>query len=600
MSEPEPIQRQREILRTFRQAIMRADECLVLTVLVLVTLASCVAPPVTPMDIPSPVATPSPIPSPVALASSPRPTEELTVTATATPTLEPITIPSPTPTPTPQQGQPIPAPNGRWIALLNKSAGSLDVQTLDGEIIPIFPPGSTVNTVAWSPDSRRLLVVRTHYLPGQPGQAVQASGPIEIWEIRPEEAREPARLFQSTPQPIKPGIFAPEQIMLGQWSPDSRHALFWLGPLMVTADGLPLWVLDTQTGQVTCLADNALLNLRYQSWAPDSSALAFTAGGYRSAQVNKWLNLFDVASGQVTTVVSKTEQIPGIVAWSPRGDLIAYAAVPADQTGPDWADWMAFENPAIAGRRVYLLNPASGKHWRLNDADAFQDAPTWSDDGTILYYVQREGDTMALMAVDPATGQAQVIEGSQRPAPHAVGYYGQSNWDDLLAYRPEAPRALVPPLAETYTDQTSSYMLHYPAGWTVSQGWQSVHGWYEMPTLSSYPPDAPPSDLGPFSGQALIAIQVVEIPEGDLEALLSKVLKSPGPDQILDWGSVLIAFDQRDLTVDGRPAIRLETIGEFGTVNHVLVVLDGTRGLVLRGLGDGRVFDAVAGSLQLQ
>ncbi|NIO71393.1 MAG: transglutaminase family protein, partial [Anaerolineae bacterium] len=57
---------------------------------------------------------------------------------------------------------------------------------------------------------------------------------------------------------------------------------------------------------------------------------------------------------------------------------------------------------------------------------------------------------MALMAADPATGQAQVIEGSRRPAPRAVGYYGQSDWDDLLAHRPEAPKAAVPPLTETY------------------------------------------------------------------------------------------------------------------------------------------------------
>jgi Tol biopolymer transport system component len=182
-----------------------------------------------------------------------------------------------------------------------------------------------------------------------------------------------------------------------------------------------------------------LLNPRYQSWVPDGSALVFTAGGGRSAQANKWLNLFDVASSQVTTVVSETEQIPGIVAWSPRGDLIAFAAVPTAETGTDLAGWMVFENPAIAGRRDYLLDPATGRHRRLNDTETFQDAPTWSDDGAILYYVQREEDTMALMAADPATGQAQVVEGSRRPAPGAVGYYGQSDWDDLMAYCLEAP-----------------------------------------------------------------------------------------------------------------------------------------------------------------
>jgi hypothetical protein len=500
----------------------------------------------------------------------------------------------------------IPSPDGRWTAIVNETTDSLNLQSAEGEPLTVFPEGSTVGTVAWSPDSRYLLVVRTNWMPPQPGVGTQASGPAEIWQVRVEGDRvgEPVLLFRPVPQPgeQKRDVVSPLLITFGQWSPDSRHVLFWLGPpsASIMADGNEPWVVDVETGEATQPADWALLNPRYQSWAPDSSALAITAGGYRSAQVNKWLNLFDVASGQVTTVVSKTEQIPGIVAWSPQGDLIAYAAVPAAETGPDLADWMSFENSAIAGRRVYLLDPATGQHWRLNDTDAFQDAPTWSDDGAILYYVQRQGDTMALMAADPATGQAQVIEGSRRPAPGAVGYYGQSDWDDLLAHRPEAPKAAVPPLTETYIYPTYGYTLRYPAGWHVGQGWQSLYGWQEIPTLSSYPPDASPSDLGPFSGQALIAIQAVEVSEGDIDTLLDRVLASSGPGQILDRNHILTTFDQGELTAEGRPAIRLETMGEFGTVNHVLVVLDGTQGFVLRGWGDGRVFDAVVGSLRLQ
>jgi hypothetical protein len=127
-----------------------------------------------------------------------------------------------------------------------------------------------------------------------------------------------------------------------------------------------------------------------------------------------------------------------------------------------------------------------------------------------------------------------------------------------------------------------------------------LYGWQEMPTFTSYPPDATLPELGPFSGQALIAIQVVELPEGDLETPLHEVLAEPGPGQITSKNGVLTAFDRRELMMEGRPAIRLETMGDFGVVNHVLVVLEGARGIILRGRGDGRVFDAVAGSLQLQ
>jgi hypothetical protein len=494
----------------------------------------------------------------------------------------------------------IPSPDGRWTALVNATTGSLDLQGPAGETFAIFPATSTVDIVNWSPDSRHLLVVRSNWERSPSGPEIEVYGPVEIWQIRLEDDQvgSPRLVFQSPTQRDESGNLIPEQIVWGRWSPDKRYVLFWQGILSgsAQADGLALWTLDSEGGEAIPLADAALLNPRYQSWAPDGSALAFTAGGYRSAQVNKWLNLFDAMSGQVTTVVSQTEQIPGIVAWSPRGDLIAYAAVPAEETGWDLADWLSFENAAIAGRRVYLLDPAAGQHRRLNNVDAFQDAPTWSDDGEVLYYVQREEDTMALMAADPATGQAQVIEGSRRPAPGAVGYYGQSKWDDLLAYRPGVPRAEVPPLVETYTDPTDDYTLRYPTGWHVGQGWQSLYGWHEMPTLSSYPPDGPAPDLGPFSGQALIAIQAIAVPQGDIGALLKKALASPGPDQI----QTLVAFDQRELTVAGRPAIRLETTGDFGTVNHVLLVLDETQGYILRGRGDGRVFDAVAGSLQFR
>jgi hypothetical protein len=488
--------------------------------------------------------------------------------------------------------------------VLNTKVGSLDLKGPGGEAFAVFPAGSTASDALWSPDSRRLFVVRTNLLPSQSGM-IEGSVPIQLWQIRIQENRPsvPALVFQSPSKPQPSGTYTPEQIVFGRWSPNNRYLLFWQGISgpSFQADGLSLWALDVKTSKTTLLADVALLNSGYQSWASDSSALAFTAGGNRSAQVNKWLNLFNPATGQVTTVVSKTEAIPGIVAWSPHGDLIAYAAVLASETGMDWADWMSFENPAILKRRVYLLNPKTGEHWRLNSADAFQDAPTWSDDGKILYYVQREGDSMVLMKANPYTGEGQVIEGTRRLAPRAVGYYGQSDWDDLLAYRPDAPRAAVPSFAEVYTDPMVGYTLRYPEGWYVGQGWRYLI--YECPQCRTFSParlDEASPNFGSFSGKAFIAIQVIENPEADLDAFLPQVLATAGPGQILDRGALLIAFDQQELIVDGRPAVRLETMGEFGEVNHVLVVLEEKRALILQGQGDERVFDAIVGTLKLR
>ncbi|MCL4395067.1 MAG: hypothetical protein M1482_09750 [Chloroflexi bacterium] len=481
--------------------------------------------------------------------------------------------------------------------------GSLNLQRDDGKSFSVFAPGSTAQAVSWSPDSRRLLVVETHWLPPQPGAGVVATEPIQIWQVRVEahQPDHPTLLFEAKSDQRQPNANLPEQIDFGGWAPNSRYVLFWLGPLSgsIQADGTPLLVLDVETGKATQIADSALLNSLYQSWAPDGSALAFTDGGDRSAQVNKWLDIFDVATGQVTTVISKTEAIPGNLAWSPRGDWIAYAAVTASDSASGEADYMGFDNSAILKRHMYLLDPKTHAHHRLNQVDAFQDAPAWNHDGSTLYYVQRDGDDMVLMAANPATGEAQAIEGSRRPAPHAVGYYGQSNWDDLLAYRPDTPQAPVPKLDQTYLDAGRNFSLRYPAGWYVSRDW-STPGYQCFACVTLSPsPETDGNDFTPFGGEVFVSIESMFNRQSDTESLLQELTATPGPGQILDRGARLTVFDRRTETIDGKPAIRMETMGEFGVVDHVLVVEDGERVLVLRGRGDGRLFDAIAQTLRL-
>jgi len=355
-----------------------------------------------------------------------------------------------TPTPPSSQGRDelsfYPSPNGQWAAMINQTSGALDLQQPDGRTIAIFPAGSTVQSVTWSPDSRHLVAVQSHWVFDQPaGSGVSSSGPIKIWhiELEQDQVKAPVRVFQS--ENLEGGKGA-EQIVFGHWSPDSRRVLFWHGPLgaSILADGLPLSVLDISTGEVSQLAEVALLNPRYQSWAPDGAALIFTAGGYRSAQIGKWLALYETGSGQVTTVISETKQIPGVVAWSPQGDLIAYAAVPAQETGEEWADLMTFDNPAIAGRRIYLLSPTTGEARRLNRTEAFQDGPVWSEDGQTLYYAERQNEQLQLMANEVATGETEPVAGAAIPLPEFVGYYGQWEQDTLLAQRPGGELAAEP------------------------------------------------------------------------------------------------------------------------------------------------------------
>ncbi|MBX3016134.1 MAG: hypothetical protein KF832_31725 [Caldilineaceae bacterium] len=350
--------------------------------------------------------------------------------------LEGLSLCSPTTSP-----QCTPSPDGQWLAETNPTLGILLHEVAQGQTRRLFPRAAAIDPLSWSPDSQQLLVVRSHRFMDSTGN-VQVDEPTELWQvtITPSAVVAPVLVFTAPPASPDTSTIEPSQLVLGQWSPDARYVLLWAGPLgaSIQADGLPLSVLDTHTQQVMPLADAALLNPHYQSWAPDSSALAFTAGGYRSAQVNKWLRVWESTSGQITTIVRQTEQVPGIVAWSPQGNWLAYAAVPAEQTGDEWADLMTFENPAIAGRRIYLVNIETGEQRPLDQADAFQDAPIWGEDGNTLFYVQQNGDEIIVMSTDLITGET-IRHAASEPLPEMVGYYGQSDWESLLQQITVAP-----------------------------------------------------------------------------------------------------------------------------------------------------------------
>lgn len=375
------------------------------------------------------------------------------------PGVSPTSVPTPATSATPSAGELQPTPtasamltpeakdgverivsaDGHWTAILDRNAGSLDVMGPQGGPTPLFPPGSTVGTASWSPDGKRLVVVLGNW-PEKAPDAL-AKGVPEIWlaSVQGETIGVPVLLYR--PQEAAGATSAsPQQILLGSWAPDGQRLLFWQGMLSasIVADGLPLWSLEVPGGQAMRLSQAALVNPAYQSWAPDGSALAFTDGGYRSAQVGKWLARYDVSSGQVTALVPQDEQVPGALAWSPLGDRIAYAAVAADQTGPDLADGMSWDNSAILARRIYLLDVQSGAYQLLNQLDAYQDAPRWSADGKTLYYVQMGGSQAQIMAADPASGKAEALAGCRSPLPDIAGYYGQVDWSSLYAACPQA------------------------------------------------------------------------------------------------------------------------------------------------------------------
>ncbi len=368
----------------------------------------------------------APMPSP-----TPTPSALLTSGALAT-------VPSPLPTPTwiaspvplmPASSAEIhrwPAPNGQWVAVVDRAAGSLVLESVLGHRKEVFGPGSGVLEVRWSGDSSHLAVAR------RDAAAPPTAAAADIWLVILDAEGPRAPMLLLKPEAGLP--YAAAQFFLGQWSPDNGHLLFWSGPLSasIAADGLPLWCLDVQSGKVMALSDVALVNLTYQSWAPQGQAVVFTNGGYRSALVGKWLARYDVQNGNVSILVPPEEIVPGQVAWSPTGEWIAFAGVPVDQTGEIYADYMGWDNPAIQARRLYLLDVASGEYRRLNGDEVFQDAPRWSPDSRSLYYIQIEGEQAQVMQAAIPGGEAQSVAGCQAPRPPSAGYYGQVEWDAVF------------------------------------------------------------------------------------------------------------------------------------------------------------------------
>lgn len=363
-------------------------------------------------------------------AITPTPTKISTLTPRyqATSTVLPAVLPTKGVLPAPlSNDQRVVSPDGRWAADFNSETGGLEIVKISGPNQSLLAKGITVYGASWSPNGAMLAVSLS-----QPGADPAATRVAEIWlsQVNGDALSEMKPFYtpgNSSGGPSTAGL----QVILGAWSPDSSQLLFWQGMMSasITADGLPLWVIEIKTGNTKQIADTTLVNPGYQSWSPDSRALVFSNGGYRSAQVMKWLSLYQVDSGQTTDLVPATQLVPGDVAWAPDGKEIAFAAVDAAKTGMELADYMSWENPAILARRIYLLDIKTGEYRRLDQTEAYQDAPRWA--GSHLLFVQMGQNQVTLMDANLETGAASALPGCQAELPPVAGYYGQTDWKSL-------------------------------------------------------------------------------------------------------------------------------------------------------------------------
>lgn len=220
------------------------------------------------------------------------------------------------------------------------------------------------------------------------------------------------------------------------WSPNGRKlAVVTIPPCADTPCATRLWIVDVGGRGMRRLANDAAA----PSWAPDSRRLAFISGFDRPRGTLTIANL-DGERRELAPWQSPSSHSPpwGLnstdVAWSPRGDWIAFDSGAPDAirlirpSGRDAYTLAAGIAPSWApdGRRLAFLRRDANAGWvlwvigrdrsaerRLDRADVV--FPTWAPDGgSLAYAATRRAQSAQLFALKLKGGRPRLLV--RRPA----------------------------------------------------------------------------------------------------------------------------------------------------------------------------------------
>jgi dipeptidyl aminopeptidase/acylaminoacyl peptidase len=193
-----------------------------------------------------------------------------------------------------------------------------------------------------------------------------------------------------------------------RWSPDGQ----WIGFVAADADDhSQVWLLPVRGGEARQLT-HAKTDVEHYAWRPDGKAIAYVAADTAVTRTgeDKALTTFTVGAqdlflrtnarprhiwlqslepGDAKRLTSGTWSVefvlppsspPSHLSWSPDGRTIAFAQVPAAESGK------------LDSVHVALLDIDSGAIRALDGAKRFQNNPQFSPDGTSLtYWFPRDG-----------------------------------------------------------------------------------------------------------------------------------------------------------------------------------------------------------------